>query len=197
MDMVLGPIVRLQIQTAPVKVGAGDARRYRTESIVTVPRVRLTRAGVVGMLDDGEQYDLHHTDHPATHGADGLNSVSVGFTGHYCAMQRRFGDHLAVGTAGENVIVDCARRISEEEAVGGFVVLDRDGNPRCRLETARAAPPCRPFAGYALGDATPAAADLKAALQFLQGGTRGFYCAMTWPATSVEIVPGHYVALAT
>ena len=49
------------------------------------------------------------------------------------------------------------------------------GQERARLEVLQVAQPCRPFSGWALGDVVEARV-LKETLQFLEGGTRGYYC---------------------
>src|SRR2546426_4214324 len=48
--------------------------------------------------------------HPNTKNEDGAHGVSIGFTTHYALMRERFGDRLTPGCAGENVLVETARR---------------------------------------------------------------------------------------
>ena len=50
-----------------------------------------------------------------------------------------------------------------------------DGPERVRLKVLQVAHPCRPFTGWALGGRVESD-ELKSHLQFLDGGTRGFYC---------------------
>ena len=47
--------------------------------------------------------------------------------------------------------------------------------PTLFLEVLQVAEPCRPFSGWALGGVVEAQV-LKETLQFLEGGTRGYYC---------------------
>jgi hypothetical protein len=90
-------------------------------------------------------------------------------------MRDRFGDHITVGCAGENIIVETERRIAFEDLEGGVVLLTPDGRELARLSVLQVAEPCRPFSGWALGDVVEARV-LKETLQFLEGGTRGYYC---------------------
>src|SRR6266513_3122825 len=55
------------------------------------------------------------------------------------------------------------------------LALAPDGRELARLEVLQVAEPCRPFSGWALGDVVEARV-LKETLQFLEGGTRGYYC---------------------
>src|SRR5690242_128159 len=124
MPTLLGPIIRLQIQLSKLKVGEKPKRTYYPDSILPVERLRVSREGVHGITVEAELMDVHHARHPLKKNEDLKNGISVGFTGHYAAMQQRFGDHMAVGVAGENIIVDAARRVTLEETARGFVVLD-------------------------------------------------------------------------
>jgi hypothetical protein len=90
-------------------------------------------------------------------------------------MRDRFGDRITVGCAGENIIVETERRIAFEDLEGGVVLLTPDGRELARLNVLQVAEPCRPFSGWALGDVVEARV-LKETLQFLEGGTRGYYC---------------------
>jgi len=57
----------------------------------------------------------------------------------------------------------------------GVALLAPDGRELARLEVLQVAEPCRPFSGWALGDVVESRV-LKETLQFLEGGTRGYYC---------------------
>src|SRR5688572_25971726 len=110
MTRILGPIIRLQIQRSLLNVGEKPNRRYVPDPITTVDRLVATRAGVVGVANGAELLDVHHRDHPAQKNEDGRHGVSIGFTAHYAEMRGRFGDHLANGCAGENLLVETERR---------------------------------------------------------------------------------------
>src|SRR5206468_2663997 len=60
-------------------------------------------------------------------------------------------------------------------AVDGDGVLGAGGAEVVRLSVLEVAHPCRPFTGWALGNVVESEV-LKSHLQFLDGGTRGFYC---------------------
>ena len=54
-------------------------------------------------------------------------------------------------------------------------LLSQQGQELARLQVLQVAHPCRPFSGWALGGMVESAV-LKETLQFLEGGTRGYYC---------------------
>ncbi len=178
MPSIIGPIVQLQIQRGALKVGEKGAKRYLTDAIAVVERLRLSRDGVTALEDSRETLDAHHRAHPLRKNDDGVHGVSVGFTSHYRAMQQRFGAHMAVGCAGENIIVEARRRVEPPEAGVGFVILDASGREKGRLVDLAVAHPCKPFTGFAHRGEAVAPEVFKESLQFLDGGMRGFYC--TW-----------------
>lgn len=192
MPSPIGPIVRLQVQRAALKVGAKGAKRYHTEPIVGVSQLRVTRDGVVGLTADGDLLDAHHRDHPLHKNDDGLHGVSVGFTAHYGVMQQRFGTHLAVGVAGETLIVETARRIALADVEGGLAVLDAAGAEKGRLTQVQIAHPCKAFTGFALHNEIVPPEAFKESLQFLDGGLRGFYC--TWAGEPAVLEAGDVLA---
>ncbi|MBI2071745.1 MAG: hypothetical protein HYW06_01195 [Gemmatimonadetes bacterium] len=195
MPSIIGPIVQLQVQRGPLKVGEKGAKRYVTDPIAVLERIRVSRDGVVG-LDGGEEIlDAHHRAHVLRKNEDGVHGVSVGFTSHYRAMQQRFGGHLRVGCAGENIIVEASRRLEPVEVGAGFVILDSAGREKGRLVDLAVAHPCKPFTGFAhRGEAVPPEG-FKESLQFLDGGTRGYYC--TWAGDPTLLEKGDLLATIT
>jgi hypothetical protein len=172
----LGRIVRLQVQRSSLKTGEKPTRVYDPTPLLTVDRLALGPDGTLGEGRDGSWVvDVHHRAHPRTKNDDGVHGVSLGFTSHYALMRDRFGDRITVGCAGENIIVETERRIAFEDLEGGVVLLTPDGRELARLNVLQVAEPCRPFSGWALGDVVEARV-LKETLQFLEGGTRGYYC---------------------
>lgn len=172
----LGPVVRLQIQRSSLKTGEKSHRVYDPSEILPVDRLALTPDGALGEAADHSWIvDVHHRAHPRTKNPDGQHGVSVGFTSHYTAMQGRFGDRIQIGCAGENIIVDVDRRVTIDELRDGLAICAPDGAERTRLTVLDIARPCRPFTGWALHRMVEPDV-LKAHLQFLDGGTRGFYC---------------------
>lgn len=184
---LVGEIVRLQIQTDRLKLGERPYQTYSTDNIQVVPALKLTAKGVVGEQDGLELLDVHHTDHPRT-GNRGDNGISLGFTANYGRMHDRFGHHITVGCAGENVIVDTAVPLTLDELAAGLVIVTADGR-EIRLEQAAVMLPCRPFSRFCLqaGDRAPAPI-LKETLQFLDNGMRGF--AVVLAGETAVIHPG-------
>jgi MOSC domain-containing protein len=172
----IGTIARLQIQRSSLKTGEKPNRAYDPTPLLPVQRLTVTPDGVLGAASEGGWIvDVHHRAHPETKNEDGLHGVSVGFTSHYAAMRDRFGDHIVVGCAGENVIVTADHMFTYEDLAGGVAIVTADGTERVRLKVLQVAHPCRPFTGWALGRRVESDV-MKESLQFLDGGTRGFYC---------------------
>ena len=173
----IGRIVRLQVQLSSLKVGERPLRRYDPAPLRALPALLLTAGGVLGVAEDGrEVLDVHHRDHPASKNREGVNGISVGFTGHYAAMRARFGSHLADGSAGENILVETPYGYPEQDLAGGLVI-ETAGGQTVRLERVVVAEPCVEFSRYALrydpADRTDRA--VTAALTFLGDGMRGYY----------------------
>jgi hypothetical protein len=172
----IGTITRLQIQRSSLKTGEKPNRVYDPTPLLSVARLTVTPDGVLGAGAEGSWLvDVHHRAHPETKNEDGLHGVSVGFTSHYAAMRDRFGERIVVGCAGENVIVAADRMFTYDDLAGGIAIVATDGPERVRLRVLQVAHPCRPFTGWASG-ARVEPDVLKSHLQFLDGGTRGFYC---------------------
>ncbi len=171
----LGRVVRLQVQSAPLKSGERPDRVYGTAPIVQVEELLLTPDGAVGVDAAGARIlDVHNTAHPATRYSDG-NTVSFGLTSHYARMRERFGPHMVDGCAGENILVetDAPLRLSE---LGSRVGLcGAQSGEILEFSTIRVALPCVEFSKFAVRNQDAAPADLKPVLQFLDEGTRGFY----------------------
>jgi hypothetical protein len=172
----IGTITRLQIQRSSLKTGEKPDRVYDPTPLLPVQRLTVTPDGVLGAGSEGGWIvDVHHRAHPETKNEDGLHGVSVGFTSHYAAMRDRFGERIVVGCAGENVIVTADQMFTYEDLAGGIAIVTTEGAERVRLKVLQVAHPCRPFTGWASGGRV-ASDVLKAHLQFLDNGTRGFYC---------------------
>ena len=172
----LGRIVRLQVQRASLKTGEKPTRVYDPAALLAVARLAVGPDGTLGEGPDGSWVvDVHHRAHPHTKNPDGAHGVSVGFTSHYALMRQRFGDHLTPGCAGENILVETTGRVALDDLARGVACVAADGQEVVRLEVLQVAHPCRPFSGWALGGRVETEV-LKDTLQFLDNGTRGFYC---------------------
>lgn len=172
----LGQIVRLQIQRDSLKTGEKPTRVYDTRPLLSVERLAVGPDGALGQAPDGSWVvDVHHRAHPRTKNEDGAHGLSLGFTSHYGLMRDRFGDRITPGCAGENILVASEQRITVDELARGVVLLTASGQALAQLEVLQVAHPCKPFSGWALGGKVESDV-LKETLQFLDGGTRGFYC---------------------
>lgn len=182
----VGQIVRLQIQVNSLKQGQRPHRYYDPAGIRSVPALRLTNEGVVGLVDGQEIMDMHHTRHPAGKNR-GSNAISINFTSHYARMRARFGP-LALGCAGENLLVQTDSVLALADLAQGLVLVPA-GGPPIHLSPATVATPCMEFSEYVLnlGEKPPATL-LQETLRFLDAGTRGFY--VLWSGAPVVTRPG-------
>lgn len=191
----LGPIVRLQIQTQPLKAGEGDNRWYDNRWIETVPTLRLTPQGVMGLAGGQEQLDVHHCDHPQSRNRQArgsANGLSFNVTPHYAHMAQQFGSHMLSGSGGENILIETTAPVAAADFRRGLLLQTNRG--LVHLTQIVAAEPCVPFARFALHKPhRPAVELVKNALLFLAEGVRGYYAA--YDGASVEIRLGDWAYL--
>ncbi len=167
MPELLGRIVRLQIQAEPLKATG----RYDPRHLVTAENALIGEVGMLIRDDNGWIIDAHHRGHPRARGG-GNRALSIGFTGHYQAMARRF-DTVPVGIAGENIIVDGPAVRMADISEGMFI--RRSDGVEIGLDGPRPAAPCRPFTSFLLGsDDVLQRETIQSELAFLSDGTRGF-----------------------
>lgn len=187
----IGSIQFVQIQRESLKVETGSARHYDPTPLLTVPRLRLTRAGVIGLTEAGDEIiDVHHTGHPRSRNrAD--NFVSMGFSHHYTLLRERYGAHLTDGIAGENIFVACDQRITPQ-MLGAQLIIETRAGERIMLQEVIPIPPCEPFSRFAAARDL-SAPEMKATLQHLSNGTRGFYMRPAAPSAGALIQPGDQV----
>ncbi|TAM77486.1 hypothetical protein EPN44_02830 [bacterium] len=179
----LGAVVRLQVELDRIK--ENESSRYRDELIRPVERLHVAPAGVLAPVGEAFVVDVHHATHPHSR-SNGTNHLSIGFTGHYEAMQARFGAHLAVGIAGESVIVERAGRTSLAD-LGTELLFELPGGRSLIVARPAVMHPCAPFTRFCLRESQPPAKRLKSGLQFLDEGTRGF---KVMPAGEGELTAG-------
>ena len=175
----IGEVLFVQVQRIPLKQGAPQNKIYDPAGLVRVPEVLLTPSGVVGVSADGEHIvDAHHEQHPESR-FNGLNGISVGFTGHYDLMRASFGDHLTDGIAGENMIVRSTAAFSADDLQGTLVFANPDGS-ECRMQHVKPMAPCNEFSHFVRQETGRLPANvLKETLQKLEGGRRGFALALS------------------
>jgi hypothetical protein len=185
----IGHVGRLQVQLGSMKTGGADPY-YDPAALREVSALRLTSKGVVGLVNGASLLDVHHADHVHSKGRDS-SGISVNFTAHYERMRDRFGPNLEDGCAGENILIATDRSINPDELVNGLIIRSTQ-SILVHLTQVRVAHPCRSFSAYALEKGgMPADSMLKEALQFLDQGTRGFYC--EWMGDPVVVQVGNAV----
>jgi len=178
---LLGPIVKLQIQRGAMKRGEKPRRWYDPSQLVEAASLTVTERGSLARMDGAPIMDIHHMDHPGTKlNERSSNTVSVGFTSHHALMREHFGDHLRDGIAAETILVGCDHIVPFSEVAAGLHLRSRATGefiPLIRMEVAH---PCTEFSHFVLrkepGTAEPSV--LKATLQALDGGIRGFYATL-------------------
>jgi hypothetical protein len=170
----IGTIALLQIQRSTLKTGEKPHRVYDPAPLLRVNQLAVGSGGAFGLAPrQGWIVDIHHRAHPDSKNLDGQHGISLGFTTHYGAMRDRFGSRIELGCAGENIIVEAIRQFAITDLQTGVAIFAPDGSQRLRLTVFDVARPCRPFTGWALGGSVESDV-LKAHLQFLDGGMRGF-----------------------
>src|SRR6195952_1078034 len=168
-------IVRLQVQTEPLKVGRAPFRRYDPSAIESVHRVEVSPSGVVGLAERlGSVIDGHHVDHPKSRDRKGRGGVSVMGTGDYVKLRARYGDHLTEGIAGESILVDAPDGLGGREMPAEINLVTRGGT--VTLREFRVAEPCVEFSRFCLREEPSRVVDdlVKRALIDLDGGARGY-----------------------
>ncbi|HEX2325064.1 MAG TPA: hypothetical protein VHQ00_06665, partial [Chloroflexota bacterium] len=146
---LIGTIVHLQVQRSSLKLGERPRRWFDPSPLLPVPALSLSPDGVVGLLPgEAPVVDVHNREHPETRHGSG-NGVSLGFTSHYAGMRSRFGERLADGIAGENILVQTERDFARGDLPSRVTIEGAEG--LVRLEGVRVIEPCVEFSRYALG----------------------------------------------
>ncbi|HZR43707.1 MAG TPA: hypothetical protein VFB12_26580 [Ktedonobacteraceae bacterium] len=187
----IGRIKQIQVQRSRLKPGQKTERYYDPAPLLIVNSLLLSTKGVIGVTADGEQIiDVHNVDHPESRNSNGYNGISIGFTSHYKAMRRHFGDHLMDGIAGENILVEVDDQQSINDLERGVMIQISATGQMVYLQDLMEAAPCVEFSRFAVTGITGRVPELaneqvKEALQFLNLGRRGFYATL---ADSHELV---------
>jgi hypothetical protein len=175
---LIGHIRQLQIQIDGLKKGDGPDRIYDTGALQSIPAARLSVDGVTGLQDNRELLDVHHRLHHRSKHRQS-NAISFNFAQNYDHMRRKFRGDIILGCAGENLLIELIAGVDHETLMAdldaSMVVENREGQ-QGKLSGFMVARPCVPFTEFVLNmDTKPLATDTKAALQFLDGGVRGYY----------------------
>lgn len=188
---MLRPIVRLQVQTEPLKRGEKPHRWYDPAPIRQVDRLHADDAGATGELGGTKVLDAHHITHPRSRNHGRASGLSLGFTSHYRIMRKMFGNHVTDGIAGENVLVDAADQVTIDR-LDGAALRTSDGAVIPFVEV-HVAEPCVEFSRFVLGvEPGGSGPSMREPLQQLMGGMRGFYVAVAQPVT---LQPGDQLLL--
>jgi len=167
----IGAIERLQLQTGRIKTGRPGTRTYDPAPLRTVDSLIATRWGLAGSVTDSTStLDSHHRVRRSSRHWYADRVFSFGFTSHYDSLRTRF-PSLALGTAGENVIVGTSEIISFSMIAGGIHVCGSTGPIDVWL--VQPLDPCAPFARY-LGDGELPGPQVQVLMAELGEGMRGF-----------------------
>ncbi len=194
----LGTVKLVQLQPTGLiikETRAPSGYFYDASRRVEVDQLTISSLGIEATTRAGEHVlDIHHLNHPHKE-YDDDDLICIGFTSHYEAMRSRFGAHLVDGIAGENIIIDCDREIWREDLSRQLVIEDANTGYRMRLELVSHADPCQEFSQFALGSPyeNPPAKKMKATLQFLGKGRRGFLLVMQDGQKTATVQPGDKV----
>ena len=172
----IGRVVQLQIQVKSMKQTLPDGIRiYQPEKALhRVDAFKIDADGASAIIDGQLVLDKHNARHPESHN-NGSNPISIGFSSHYKALRKRFGEHVALGVAGENVIVETARTFSEDDfQFDSEIAFQTQDGELIVIQDLFAMPPCKPFTRYCLGYDPDDPHMIKSSLQFLTNGMRGF-----------------------
>jgi len=102
-------------------------------------------------------------------------------------MRNRFADHLTDGIAGENIFVDVEADLATFANAKQYFI--QHGGETIELFEVIPAPPCEPFSTFCLV-VPQSRAEIKAALQFLSNGVRGYYALLADDAVAFSVQAG-------
>lgn len=182
----IGTVKFVQIQRDHMKIIENGVRFYRPDPLLRVDKLQLTADGIIGIKGHLKQIDVHNENHPNSR-YRGDNRISFGFTQYYEQMRGRFGDHIKDGYAAENIIIEAEIDILDLKTNRRFFLKHQD--TLIELKNVIPAPPCREFSVFCL-EVPQCQEDIKAALQFLDNGTRGYYADLATPDTGYFVQAG-------
>lgn len=176
----IGQVKLVQVQRASLKFGERPNRYYDPSPLLVVERLLASAEGAVGVTADGKTVvDVHHTGHPDSKNIKGANGLSIGFTGHYRQMRARYGGHVLDGCAGENIVVEADQRFGLDDLGRQLAIQSSATGQIVYFTQLLVAAPCVEFSHFCNRVSSPLSAEqLKATLQFLDDGIRGFYASV-------------------
>jgi hypothetical protein len=173
----IGTVQFVQVQRESLKTMDGETKIFYTEPLQRVEKLRFTPQGIVGLSNGAEIVDVHNESHPRSR-YRGDNRISFGFLQNYQRMRERFGQHIKDGNAAESIVIDANIDISNLDLSRKFFI--QHGDTLIELKEVMPAPPCNEFSTWCL-IVPQCPEDVKAALQFLMNGTRGYYADLAAP----------------
>ncbi len=176
----LGRVKLVQIQPSGLIIDTPSGGLYDASRRVEVDRLLITPLGIAATTPEGEHLlDIHHVDHPDK-AYDNDDLVSIGFTSHYEAMRVRFGDHMVDGAAGENIIIEYEEQVWLADLGQLMAIENSESRHKTLFDVMNFATPCEEFSHFAANsqESRLPAGQLKATLQFLGNGRRGFLLVM-------------------
>jgi hypothetical protein len=184
----IGTVAFVQIQRYSMKKAVNYDVRYDAEPLLRVDKLWLTDGGIMGVTADKSVIvDVHSVPHPESK-CRGCNKISFGFLPNYVAMRERFGDHMADGIAGENILIEVEGDLPEDVLDKEWILETNDGQ-HVRLDSVMVAAPCRPFSIFC-AQAVITGDELKQTIQFLHDGRRGYYADLAQSDLSFYIQAG-------
>jgi hypothetical protein len=180
-------ILRLQIQTRPMKAGRAPYREYRPEALQQVDALTISERGSEGQWSDPtgrrRALDVHHQEHPQSRDRKGTAGITVMGTGDYRRLRDVYGPHLVDGAAGESVLVDAADGLAGIAFPDEFTIMTAGGPIGFRL--GRVADPCVEFSRFCLGEqpSDEVSDAVRTALIDLNDGHRGYRAAAVGSGT--------------
>lgn len=186
-EVKLGEVALLQVHGDQVKrIG-----RYDPAPLIQVEEASVARDGMLGWTGSAWVVDKHHEAWPEP---GPRRPLSIGFTSHYAKMRERYWD-IALGAAGENVVIETDRVMALDEL--GERLIVRGDNREAVLLPVKVAKPCLQFSSYMrrlpeVGSIQELAEDLV----FLGEGTRGFIVTMDESGEPVRVRVGDEVFVA-
>lgn len=191
----LGRVKLVQVQPNGIIVETPSGYFYDASRRVEVESLFIKSHGIEAITPEGEHVlDIHHINHPnKAYGNDDL--VCIGFTSHYEAMRARFGEHMVDGIAGENIIIEYEQEVWPEDLGQQIAIENTDTGHRVLLDVVSFAAPCEEFSHFAANSQHKRlpAEKLKATLQFLGNGRRGFLLVLSDNQEPATVRPGDRV----
>jgi hypothetical protein len=173
---LLGYVKLTQLQPTGLIVNTPSGEFYDPSRRLVVDSLQISPLGIEAITPDGEHMlDIHHIDHPDKK-YDNDDLVCIGFSSHYAAMRARFGEHMIDGIAGENIIIQAEKEIWPEDLGQRLGFESSETGDITFLDVVKFAAPCEEFSHFAAQSQHQRlpAAELKATLQFLGNGRRGY-----------------------